>query len=125
MTEEKFKLPKEFTEKWLEALRSGKYNQATGVLYSPFKHGYCCLGLAASLCGMKDEELYGHQFIQGSCYSIEEIEKIRKDGYPEELSTMEFYLPVSSLGGGLAEMNDAGITFEEIADWIEENVELV
>lgn len=62
--EKKFKLPKDFATKWLEALRSGKYKQASGLL-SKFlyidtpppteneldNYGFCCLGVAGHVCG--------------------------------------------------------------------------
>jgi hypothetical protein len=41
------KLNPEFKAKWLEALRSGKYKQTTGVLRSA--EGFCCLGVACDL----------------------------------------------------------------------------
>ena len=120
-----YTLPKEFAEKWLEVLTSGKYNQATGVLYDPSKDGYCCLGLAASICGVSNQEMEYKNFIQGDNFSFEEITQIRKKGYPEELSTIDRYACDKILGGVLAQMNDNGYTFEEIAEWIRENVELV
>ena len=38
------RIPKKDLEKWLMALRSGKYEQGTQALQS--KDGYCCLGVA-------------------------------------------------------------------------------
>jgi hypothetical protein len=61
--EKKFKLPKDFAVKWLEALRSGKYIQSRGMLTTALyvdttplsneldKIGFCCLGVAGHLCG--------------------------------------------------------------------------
>lgn len=61
--EKKFRLPKPFAIKWLEALRSGKYIQASGMLTKPLfidtpptenelnNFGFCCLGVAGHICG--------------------------------------------------------------------------
>jgi len=52
------KLPKAFKKKWVAALRSGKYTQASGELYNTFfddednpYDGYCCLGVAEKIMG--------------------------------------------------------------------------
>ena len=47
--DKQFRLPKEFAEKWLTALRSGKYKQAVETLYDPDVDGFCCLGVACVL----------------------------------------------------------------------------
>lgn len=52
----KEKLPKAFKKKWVAALRSGKYVQAEGYLYSEEKSmggklAMCCLGIAEHICG--------------------------------------------------------------------------
>lgn len=48
----------EHTQKWLDALRSGEYEQGIGQM----SHGskYCCLGVAAHLEGIlgRDEDRY-------------------------------------------------------------------
>ncbi len=54
-TKKEFRLPKEFVEDWITALRSGKYKQGQGELYSEGK--YCCLGVACSISGTPDSEL--------------------------------------------------------------------
>ena len=87
---------------WVEALRSGKYNQG----FSALKHkkvdegfAFCCLGVG---CEITDDSL-ANEFI----------------GMPPD----SFY----DLGGlslndaeELASANDSGSSFEEIADLIEE-----
>ncbi len=105
--EKSYKLPKEFGEKFLIALRSGEYPQTKGKLKDGV--GYCCLGIACLLQGKNDDD------IQGKYYpSI--------DWLPKET------LDVPKNGGlrleaRLANMNDEGKTFLEIADWVEQNVE--
>jgi hypothetical protein len=90
--------------KWVEALRSGKYQQARNFLKS--EDGYCCLGV---LCD-----------IQGA-----DFEAIR-----EEFGSLSLSLnPAKYLGEvntikatELAQMNDNGKSFSEIADYIEVNL---
>ena len=50
---------KHYKEKWLAALRSGKYKQARGVLRGEAVDGsgvgYCCLGVLVDACGFGDD----------------------------------------------------------------------
>ena len=46
-----FKQQKENREKWLEALRSGKYKQALSTLKNN-EAAYCCLGIACEISGL-------------------------------------------------------------------------
>lgn len=54
-------------KKWIAALRSGKYKQTRGQLKNTAGTDpkYCCLGVAAELCGlkgcMKGESLLDHE----------------------------------------------------------------
>jgi len=90
--------------KWVEALRSGKYQQTTNYLKSD--NGYCCLGV---LCD-----------IQGADF----------DAIKEEFGSLSLaYNPKQYLGKvdelishDLAQMNDNGKSFLEIADYIEKNL---
>lgn len=45
MNKNKIVMPKRLLNKWLRALRSGKYKQVEGTLYSANTKGYCCLGV--------------------------------------------------------------------------------
>lgn len=106
---------------WVPALRSGKYEQTKEVLHD--ENGYCCLGVACSL--------------------IPEIPKIVKtagkhftviyDGRSEDLgSAAKDHIGISNIGtfspmheecGSLVELNDdLRWTFQEIADFIEEEL---
>jgi hypothetical protein len=51
-----FKVPKYFTEQWLIALRSGKYDQGIGKLKDD-DDCYCCLGVACTLADIDNELL--------------------------------------------------------------------
>lgn len=86
-------------EKWLKALRSGKYKQCTLVLR---KNGaYCCLGVLHKIALRKEPPtLWG--------------------GTPKILSFLDTeYVDGSRLAAKLGRMNDMGKNFHEIADYIE------
>lgn len=51
------RLPKRFKDKWVKALRSGEYTQGKYQLYSPYTNSYCCLGVAATICGKDTDEI--------------------------------------------------------------------
>lgn len=118
---------------WVDALRSGEYTQAAGVLklarsYPAVGYHHCCLGV---LCELYDQN---HE---------EKLEQQTSDIYSEE-TTVYFngeheILPVivadwAGLGSrkgtptnhmfpSLVDLNDNGSSFEKIADVIEKNVE--
>lgn len=97
------KLPKEFKDKWIAALRSGEYTQCIGRLHDD--GGHCCLGVAEIISGAKSQDtgvLIG-EFPE----AIQFKTKVKRD---ENVSLT------------LTEMNDSGKSFPEIADWIEANL---
>jgi hypothetical protein len=101
-------------EQWLNALRSGKYEQGYDVLVGPTQH--CCLGVLCEVQGIpKSNEIFQFEL--------------------EEQDEANFYvgsLPNSFLNkvgltqadqNRLVKMNDDdGKTFDQIADWIDENL---
>lgn len=141
---EKYRLPKKFVQEiWLPALRSGKYQQGIGALlegdydYHEFINdgledaaqesldecnSYCCLGVAAIACGMRKHLLLDESFVEDKAASEELLKEAKECGYPYEL------IMVGNDNGlleTLSKMNDEELkTFDEIADWIEQEVEL-
>jgi hypothetical protein len=115
-----FRLPKEFAEKWLKALRSGDYEQGTNVLYKEKTNGYCCLGVACRieypLHYLKASDGYAG-LIEKSLHQLKfDLKKI-----PNELKGDSYNILVRTL----TRMNDdENYSFDQIADWIEKNVEL-
>lgn len=106
-------LNQKFKRKWITALRSGDYEQGESVLKVPKNQQYCCLGVACVVAGVR------------SC-------DISDKGLPSQLSAkLQAKLPPffrSNEEDGdheglvaLADMNDSGKTFAEIADYIEDN----
>ena len=111
-----YKLPKKFARKWLVALRSGDYNQVNKVLYNPKSKGFCCLGVAGHICGISERSLNNKSFINTCNYSESTVRKYIRMGYPKEL-TDNILLDI------LANMNDQGKSFKQIALWIDRNIE--
>jgi len=100
------KLP-ENIQKWLDALRSGKYTQQQGTLKGP--DGYCCLGVYCSIMGKEPPEV-----------SEEDLESSVKDSEgPHELYDFcRKYVDSDIVEAGI-NMNDNGYNFSEIADMVE------
>lgn len=107
----------EMKQKWVEALRSGKYRQ--GKNYLNANGAFCCLGVLCDLSGEgkwvpdKDVELAGVQ---------KYVVNVRFNGnracLPVEIAEKyDVHNP-----GPLITMNDGGKTFAEIADYIEANL---
>lgn len=112
-----FKLPKEFAEKWLTALRSGEYKQGRGALCKTdrndhSKNYYCCLGVACAILDISKDRLIGHSAIYDNVFFPE---------VPVEL--LGLYANIE-LPYYLSKLNDERkYSFTEIADWIDKNVE--
>lgn len=49
------KLPEDFKQRWIAALRSGEYKQGDGFLHNPNDGTYCCLGVACRAAGHEPE----------------------------------------------------------------------
>lgn len=98
---------------WVEALRSGNYQQAADELRSD--HGFCCLGVACDLSKLGEW--------RGSRYQTPDYEH---NGELEDdvkrwlglRTRVGFFEPFEEFDN-LAEMNDGGKSFAEIADVIE------
>jgi len=98
-------------KKWIDALRSGDYKQTTHVLRKG--NSYCCLGVLCDVMDCKwekDTECYVAHYDNDSEYSIlpNTVMKEVHIHTDEEIK--------------LTNMNDSGADFDEIADWIEENL---
>jgi hypothetical protein len=101
----------ELKTKWLAALRSGEYSQTQQVLHRKDPNGYCCLGV---LCEISESGTWDSD---GTYYKFHEKGVDLMAGG----ATVQRFLPWT-ISSNLANMNDDGTTFPEIADWIEENV---
>ena len=129
---------KEYKDKWLKALRSGKYNQARNRLKckTGVYEGFCCLGVLMNIYDSNGWEQDVAEVNDGNMYH-----KSNKfgdnDGYVEgELlygeASQDSELTNDTLSNfgistdeqcHLIKMNDHRLSnFNEIADWIEEKL---
>ena len=112
-------------EKWLAALRSGKYKQGTGNLKTKTNR-FCCLGV---LCDVyRKETKYGKwmkdNFGNFHFINTKKSKKDFKDAGVLPLNVMEWadlpsVNPLIDVGSSLAGINDSCASFEKIADIIE------
>jgi hypothetical protein len=116
-------------QKWVEALRSGKYKQGTGALRDS-DGMYCCLGV---LCELAVEAGAASRTNSGT-YGVRDEEGYMIDGsdsvLPQSVSVWAGLHgaanPMVVFGtnhASLADLNDnVGLSFERIADVIEEQL---
>jgi len=97
-------------KRWVEALRSGKYKQGSSFLQK--SGSYCCLGVLA------DIETDG-DWVWNEDEQAWEINE-RVDFLCDDLCSKAKLTDDTQYA--LGTLNDRGATFEEIADWIEENL---
>lgn len=115
----------ELVKKWVAALRSGKYNQDSGALRTDT--GFCCLGV---LCDVVDSNLwkfnencydeYG-EYLLNSYEFMGEYEQLPGEICDRISSSSLGYGIVVGPSTNLAQANDDGATFLEIADAIEKH----
>lgn len=124
------KMNPEIKQKWIEALRSGKYRQGEEWLYAKNPRGderYCCLGI---LCVVNDIPFTSPDFDN---YTVEDNWQFAPATYDGRHTLDKYFeLPeqdhMAEYGLGeneytyLAHLNDIGQSFNDIADWIEGNL---
>jgi len=119
-------MKKSIANKWIKALRSGKYKRTKEVLCRQQENGnkqYCCLGVLCDLYmkekGGKWYATNGYPFDALKFAGMEQSlpEKVRK--WAGMKSDVGHY---DSKYDCLSDRNDAGISFKRIADIIEKNV---
>lgn len=104
---------KEHRRLWVEALRSGKYQQAKGHLQN--RGGMCCLGVACDISGLGKWK--GRRYVTPGTTYVGDLgnntsEMVRWLGLDDACGVM-------ADGNALTELNDDGKLFAEIADIIE------
>jgi hypothetical protein len=109
---------------WVDALRSGKYKQATYRLKDRLTNGFCCLGVLCEVSNQgffddNDSYVCDETLADATQYSTQIVPKKVQDwiGLRSNMGAMG---TTDSLTG----LNDAeGLTFSQIADVIERRVE--
>lgn len=112
-------------QKWLDALRSGQYEQTRGNLCN--KHGFCCLGVLCDLYAKETQTEWGNESLDfrglkaflGE-YATLPDEVMKWSGLKETNPTFKF--DEDSCHVSLACLNDDGDDFEKIAKVIEEHL---
>jgi hypothetical protein len=98
----------ELKAKWIEALRSGKYEQGLGYLHS--EKTYCCLGVL--------HEVMGGEWIGDA--------RARRTADAHDSNWLSYDILERNVQLELAKMNDGMMThrhsFSAIADYIEANL---
>lgn len=101
---------------WLTALRSGKYKQGQSSLRNG--DSFCCLGVA---CDLFDATGWVGNGYGGKTTVFFPPEEVRLSlGLPGPLAFGPFEDGQLSLTSYVATMNDAGRSFAEIADFLEQ-----
>lgn len=100
---------------WVQALRSGEYKQIKGELQN--EGGHCCLGV---LCDVWAKETGGSGYVT-SPINGEFVGGVL-DTQPNSIKNwvgLSTDAGDSAYGNSLAELNDEGVSFLELADIIE------
>lgn len=97
-------MKKRIKQKWTQALRSGKYIQGKGKLHDKATKRYCCLGVLRAVAfprsrhsGSETGELLPRRHLVAVGLTLQEE-------------------------GELVDMNDSGVSFLNIAHWIDVNL---
>jgi hypothetical protein len=106
------RMPKNHLTAWLDALRSGKYEQGTGTLCHDNK--YCCLGVLEHVL---DDRVEGNDVPSTEWLEAHNVEFFTEDGK----LNIQPYLPSASRYAAF--LNDNGWSFEQLADAIEAHAE--
>jgi hypothetical protein len=126
------KMDPKLKREWVVALRSGDYKQGAGALRivehpNTNRYRYCCLGVLCDIQGRRwykgGGSDYGVSYDGFIDFGGSEDARIREalGGEANELMVGEdegYHDVVTDL----SHMNDNGCTFEEIADYIEQNL---
>jgi hypothetical protein len=109
----------EIKARWTAALRSGEYQQSTEYLH--YKNGYCCLGVLCELA--VQDNIIPPAINLGDSWAYDGAEKLLPDkviawaGLHEDDPAVKFNFET-----GLAELNDDGHDFNELADLIDNHL---
>ena len=119
---------KEAKDTWLEALRSGEYEQGTHHLrdeYSTDGTQYCCLGV---LLACTDHEVYSSDFEHHCMNDEDQLSAYALDYFQLEEDDQQRLIRMNDGPSGADNygrkfaLEERAYTFEEIADYIEKNL---
>lgn len=106
--------PKEVRQKWVEMLRSGKYEQGKNRLRG-IDNKYCCLGVLCELA--VQEKVINPPVLMGQEYAYDD-DTVELTHRIKDWSGIRSHSGAYE-DGNLARDNDAGMLFKDIANTIE------
>jgi hypothetical protein len=106
-------------QKWLNALRSGDYQQ--GQFYLRTDNGFCCLGVLCDLYAKENQLEWEHSSYK-DVYMFQDTVTFLPLSVIEWSDIADSNPYVNGGIGTLSGLNDKGFTFNEIADLIEEHL---
>jgi hypothetical protein len=113
------KMNKVWKDKWVKALRSGRYKQAQGTLEVSGVGANCCLGVLCRIAGVKKIIRVEHGTISDIGNKVADGEGFGVVG----LSLLKKFGLRQSTEDKLVQMNDSqGLTFNQIASYISRNL---
>lgn len=120
----------EAAKKWVAELRSGKWKQCRDKLIENDGEAYCCLGVANEISGLGQWDDDGH-FVDNDADFDEESgrpyfeEEAASDRVKSQLGLISKFgdLILDGEDTSLLMLNDAGKSFAEIADIIEQHAD--
>lgn len=86
---------------WMAALVSGEYQQGNKVLFDPVSQRYCCLGVLKKVC------------------NVQRVESVLLLVSRTANATLKLSYDTQT---ELARMNDDGVSFTDIAAWIDAHI---
>jgi hypothetical protein len=116
-------MDKHIAERWVQAMRSGQYQQGTEALH-PNGHSYCCLGV---LCDLYRVEQGKGEWVDSlfACgpgdYETAVLPEMVKSWAGMRTSTGS----IAGTEDELAALNDEGMEFPQLADLIEKKWEVL
>ena len=121
----------EIKQQWINALRSGEYEQSTqGCLHTAneFSAGYCCLGVLCDLYAKEHNKEWTKNHDTSNLYFEGEDQYppqsvVEWAGLPDKNPSIKFSGEIDDWEyeePELAELNDDGVPFNTIADFIEQ-----
>ncbi len=116
-------MKKELKDKWIAALLSGEYKQVTGFLETP--EGNCCLGVLCRVANIPMQKVTNQCLNKFVLPNGEEAVRNFNSGFCDF-----FKLPICvkddlwRMNDGVEDCQNQPLSFAEIADYIEKNVEV-
>jgi hypothetical protein len=107
-------------QKWVDALRSGEYQQTQRLLHD--ENGFCCLGVLCDLYLKENQLEWEPSRHNGNVYMFQDMVASLPLSVVEWAYLDDSNPPVNAGDSSLAELNDNGSAFIEIADLIEKQL---